>query len=57
MMKNFFDDEFEEIERMLYEEKVCFVVEMNVLEQDEVLENFFDEEFKEFEKVLYEQKV
>ena len=54
--KNSSDDEFEEIERMLYEEKARLAAETNASEQDEAPENSSDEEFKELEKALYEQK-
>lgn len=55
MMKKFLDEEFEEIERLLYEEKVCIEVEKDSMWLvKELVNEFFDDEFEWFEKVLYE---
>lgn len=53
------DEEFEEIERLLYEEKARIAAEEQSkrMEEEETLEDSSDEEFKQLEKALYEQKV
>jgi len=50
------DDEFEEIERLLYEEKARNSGEEKTIAMDETPENSSDEEFRQLEKALYEQE-
>ena len=50
------DDEFEEIERLLYEEKARNSGEEKTITMDETPENSSDEEFRQLEKALYEQE-
>ena len=49
------DDEFEEIERLLYEEKALIAAEQKYKGLEETLDDSSDEEFKQLEKALYEQ--
>ena len=49
------DEEFEEIERLLYEEKARIAAEQNHKQLEETLDDSSDEEFKQLEKALYEQ--
>lgn len=51
------DQEFEEIERLLYEEKARIAAEeKSKRSAEETLEDSSDEEFRQLEKALYEQK-
>lgn len=49
------DDEFEEIERLLYEDKARIAAEQKHKGLEETLDDSSDEEFKQLENALYEQ--